>query len=105
MMLFFLQVRPNGRCGCYVTPENIEIRDASLLWGKDTVETQDIIRNQLGDKSVQVACIGISGEKLSFISGIVTDGGRVAARSGLGAVMGEQKAKGLCSYVVIKRFR
>jgi aldehyde:ferredoxin oxidoreductase len=78
---------------CYVTPENIEIRDASLFWGKDTVETQDIIRNQLGDKSVQVACIGISGEKLSFISGIVTDGGRVAARSGLGAVMGSKKLK------------
>jgi aldehyde:ferredoxin oxidoreductase len=82
-----------GPVWVYVTPENIEIKDASLLWGKNTVETQDIIRNQLGDKSVQVACIGISGEKLSFISGIVTDGGRVAARSGLGAVMGSKKLK------------
>ena len=78
---------------CYATAKNIEIRDASLLWGKDTVETQDIIRNELGDKKVQVACIGKSGEKLSFISGIVTDGGRVAARSGLGAVMGSKKLK------------
>jgi aldehyde:ferredoxin oxidoreductase len=72
----------------YVTHENIEIRDASTLWGKDTVETQEIIRNQLGDRNVQVASIGISGEKLSLISGVVTDGGRIAARSGLGAVMG-----------------
>jgi aldehyde:ferredoxin oxidoreductase len=76
-----------------VTPESIEIKDASSLWGKDTVETQDIIRTKLGDMSVQVACIGISGKKLSFISGIVTDGGRVAARSGLGAVMDSKKLK------------
>jgi len=79
----------------YVTHENIEIRDASTLWGKDTVETQEIIRNQLGDRNVQVAGIGISGEKLSLISGVVTDGGRVAARSGLGAVMGSKKLKAL----------
>jgi aldehyde:ferredoxin oxidoreductase len=77
----------------YVTDENIEIRDASTLWGKDTVETQEIIRNQLENRNVQVASIGISGEKISLISGIVTDGGRVAARSGLGAVMGSKKLK------------
>ncbi|MGD2269229.1 MAG: aldehyde ferredoxin oxidoreductase family protein [Desulfobacterales bacterium] len=77
----------------YVTPEKIEIKDASSLWGKDAVETQEIIRNQLGNKRIQVACIGISGEKLSRISGIVTDGGRLAARSGLGALMGSKNLK------------
>jgi len=77
----------------YVSSENIEIRDASTLWGTDTFETQKIIRDQLQDKSVQVASIGISGEKLSLIAGVVTDGGRVAARSGLGAVMGSKKIK------------
>jgi len=77
----------------YITPGGVEIRDGSVLWGKDTVETQEIIREQIGNKSVQVACIGVSGEKLSLISGIVTDGGRLAARSGLGAVMGSKKLK------------
>ena len=79
----------------YVTDDNIEIKDASELWGKDTLETEEIIKSQLGDNSVQVASIGISGERLSLISGIVTDKGRVAARSGLGAVMGSKKLKAI----------
>jgi aldehyde:ferredoxin oxidoreductase len=79
----------------YVTDDNIEIKDASELWGKDTLETEEIIKSQLGDNSVQVASIGISGELLSLISGIVTDKGRVAARSGLGAVMGSKKLKAI----------
>ncbi|MCP4668134.1 MAG: aldehyde ferredoxin oxidoreductase family protein [Deltaproteobacteria bacterium] len=78
-----------------VTDEAIEIKDASALWGKDTLETEEIIRNEQGDKRIQVASIGVSGEKGSLISGIVTDGGRIAARSGLGAVMGGKGLKAL----------
>ena len=40
-----------------------------------------------------VACIGAAGEKLSLIAGISNDGGRMAARSGLGAVMGAKRLK------------
>ena len=40
-----------------------------------------------------MAAIGVAGEKLSLISGVVTEGGRIAARSGLGAVMGSKKLK------------
>ena len=69
-----------------------ELRDADHLWGKDTHATEDILRAELG-KDVEVACIGPSGEKLSLISGIMTDKGRAAARSGLGAVMGSKKLK------------
>jgi aldehyde:ferredoxin oxidoreductase len=79
----------------YITNDNIEIKNALNLWGKDTVETEQIIKSQLDDKGVQVASIGISGERLSLISGIVTDKGRVAARSGLGAVMGSKKLKAI----------
>lgn len=82
-----------GPVWVYITGEGIEIKDASSLWGKDTVETEGLIRNELGDKRVQVASIGVSGEKCSLISGIVTDSGRIAARSGLGAVMGSKKLK------------
>ena len=42
-----------------------------------------------------MACIGPAGEKLSLISGIVNDGGRIAARAGLGAVMGSKRLKAL----------
>ena len=77
----------------YITDEQVEIRDASLLWGKDIIETEDRIKKELDDKKVQVVSIGISGEKCSLISGIATDSGRMAARSGLGAVMGSKKLK------------
>jgi len=40
-----------------------------------------------------VAVIGPAGEKVSLISGVCTDKGRIAARSGLGAVMGVKKLK------------
>ncbi len=76
-----------------VTDNSIEIKDAAGLWGKDTTETEELIREMLGDKKVRVASIGESGEKISLISGIVTDAGRIAARSGLGAVMGSKNLK------------
>ena len=76
-----------------ITDENIEIKDAGSLWGKDIIDTEVALKEELGDQKVQVACIGQSGEKCSLISGIATDGGRMAARSGLGAVMGSKKLK------------
>jgi aldehyde:ferredoxin oxidoreductase len=76
-----------------ITESGIEIKDAGSLWGKDAIETEESIREILGDKKVQVACIGQSGERLSRLAGVVHDGGRIAARSGLGAVMGSKKLK------------
>ncbi|MBL7120313.1 MAG: aldehyde ferredoxin oxidoreductase, partial [Dehalococcoidia bacterium] len=73
-----------------------ELRDASHLWGKDTRETEDTLRKEIGDRSLRVACIGPAGEAQSLISAIITEareGGRAAARSGLGAVMGSKRLK------------
>ena len=79
----------------YINIENgkSELRDASHLWGKDTLETEAMIKRELQDPSTQIACIGPAGEKKSLISCIITDGGRAAARSGLGAVMGSKRLK------------
>jgi aldehyde:ferredoxin oxidoreductase len=69
-----------------------ELRDAGHLWGKDCYETEDALKEELGD-DVESACIGPSGEKVSLLSCIVTRRGAVAGRSGLGAVMGSKKLK------------
>jgi aldehyde:ferredoxin oxidoreductase len=69
-----------------------ELRDADHLWGKDSFETEDILKTELGAKT-RVACIGPSGEKLSLISAVMTNKGRAAGRSGLGAVMGSKRLK------------
>jgi aldehyde:ferredoxin oxidoreductase len=76
----------------YIDNGKAEIRDAAHLWGKDSYETEDMLREEHG-KDVEVACIGPSGEAVSLIAGVVTDKGRLAGRSGLGAVMGSKKLK------------
>jgi aldehyde:ferredoxin oxidoreductase len=68
-----------------------ELRDANHLWGKDTRQTEDMLKAELG-KNAEVACIGPSGENLSLISAVISKT-RTAARSGLGAVMGSKKLK------------
>jgi aldehyde:ferredoxin oxidoreductase len=71
-----------------------EIKDAAKIWGKDSFETEDILRAELG-KDVEVACIGPSGEKLALTAAIMNNKGRAAARSGLAAVMGSKKLKAI----------
>ncbi|MBX5491796.1 MAG: aldehyde ferredoxin oxidoreductase family protein [Chloroflexi bacterium] len=69
------------------------LRDASDLWGRDALETEALLRER--HPGAQVACIGPAGERLSCISGVVNDFGRIAARSGLGAVMGSKRLKAI----------
>jgi len=73
-----------------------ELRDASHLWGKDTYETEDMLKAELG-KGAELVCIGPSAEKLSLISCIIGNRGAAAARSGLGAVMGSKKLKAVAA--------
>lgn len=72
-----------------------ELKSASDIWGKDTTYTDDYLQKKHG-KEFRIACIGPAGETLSLIAGVVTDKGRLAARSGLGAVMGSKKLKAVC---------
>jgi aldehyde:ferredoxin oxidoreductase len=70
----------------------IELRDASHLWGLDSVETDVQLKQEVGHDA-RLVCIGPGGENRSLVAGIVNDGGRLAARSGLGAVMGAKRLK------------
>jgi aldehyde:ferredoxin oxidoreductase len=69
-----------------------ELRDAAGIWGLDTFETEDALRQEHG-KDVHVACIGPAGEKVALIASVMNNKGRAAGRSGLGAVMGSKKLK------------
>ena len=87
----------------YLSIENgqAELRDAKHLWGKDSNETEDILKEAHGEtkgrnaKKVEVACIGVAGENLSLLSAVMNDKGRAAGRSGVGAVMGSKKLKAI----------
>lgn len=89
----FFTGRANQPVWVNIKDQGIEIKEAASLWGGDTVETEEKIKSALGNKKARVATIGVSGEKLSLISGVVTEGGRIAARSGLGALMGSKNLK------------
>jgi len=78
----------------YVDNSGAKIRDASHVWGKDAVLSEEILEKEnFKSKKPSVAVIGTAGEKLSLISGICNDKGRIAARSGVGAVMGSKRLK------------
>ncbi len=71
----------------------IEIRDASKLWGADTFETQELLRDELGDQEVKALTIGVAGENLVRFACVLTSHKNAAGRTGLGAVLGSKKLK------------
>ncbi len=73
----------------------VEFKDATNLWGKDVLETQDAIEAELGERFVRTATIGQAGERLAFVSCIMTDIRNAAGRGGLGAVMGSKNLKSI----------
>jgi len=72
--------------------DRVSIEDAGPLWGLDTWETEERLKER-GGRGAQVLTIGPAGENESLIAAIITDGGRAAARSGLAAVMGAKRLK------------
>lgn len=79
----------------WIDDDSVQIVDASKLVGKSPGETEDAIREELGDYYVRVAAIGLAGEKLSRIACIINDKTRAAGRTGLGAVMGSKNLKAI----------
>lgn len=77
----------------WVQDGRAELRDADYLWGKDTFETQTLIKEELGDLRVRVACIGPAGENRVLLANIIHDHARAAGRGGMGAVMGSKNLK------------
>ena len=81
----------------YIENGKPQLRQAEDLWGKDTNETEDILKERHGEtsgssgKKVEVASIGPAGENLCLLAAIINDKGRAAGRSGVGAVMGSKK--------------
>ncbi|NHI91144.1 MAG: aldehyde ferredoxin oxidoreductase [Candidatus Lokiarchaeota archaeon] len=73
----------------------VEIKDASNIWGHDSFETEDKIRNERGDDGLKIASIGQAGENLVKFASIMNDRGRAAGRNGLGAIMGSKKLKAI----------
>ena len=81
----------------WVRDGQAEIRDASHLWGLNTLESQEQIREELGDKNIRTAQIGPGGEKLVRYACVINDLKHSAGRTGMGAVMGSKNLKAVAT--------
>ncbi|MGB9683700.1 MAG: aldehyde ferredoxin oxidoreductase family protein [Candidatus Bathyarchaeales archaeon] len=79
----------------WIDDDSVQILDASHLWGKSPAETEDTIKEELGDYYIRVAAIGPAGEKLVRIACIINEKTRAAGRCGMGAVMGSKNLKAI----------
>ena len=79
----------------WIDDDSVQLLDAAHLMGKSPSETEDAIKDELGDYYIRVASIGLAGEKLSRIACIINEKTRAAGRTGLGAVMGTKNLKAI----------
>ncbi len=78
----------------YIHDGAAELKDASLVWGKDVFETDEILKKETR-ANASVACIGPAGENLVKFASIINDKHRAAGRNGVGAVMGSKNLKAI----------
>ncbi|MCC7165241.1 MAG: aldehyde ferredoxin oxidoreductase family protein [Anaerolineae bacterium] len=77
----------------YIRDGQVELRDARHLWGKTTHVVEEMLKQELGDKEIEIAQCGIAGEKLVRFAAIINMTSRANGRTGLGAVMGSKNLK------------
>ncbi len=77
----------------HIENDQVEICDASGVWGKTVWETEDILAEKYQDPQMRFASIGQAGETLCRYACVVNDKHRAAGRSGVGAVMGSKNLK------------
>ena len=85
-----------------IDDNNVLIKDAGDLWGKDTFETEKILKADHG-KKFQVVSIGPAGENLVKYACITHAEGFLLGRAGAGTIMGSKKLKAVVVHGAKKR--
>jgi aldehyde:ferredoxin oxidoreductase len=76
----------------FIDDERVQFNDATYLLGKGTFETEEAIREKLGDDQIRSCTIGPCGENLVRYANVTNDG-RQAGRTGHGMLWGHKKLK------------
>lgn len=81
----------------YITiiDDQVEINDASHLWGHTTGFVQQAIRKEHNEPNMRIAQIGVAGENLVKFACITNDLAHFYGRSGMGAVMGSKMLRAI----------
>jgi len=80
----------------WIDDDDVQLRDASFLFGKKTTETVRAIKRDVGDPDAHIACIGTAGDNVVRFANIMSDN-RTAGKTGMGAVMGSKKLKAIAA--------
>ena len=80
----------------HISDAGVEFQPALDIWGKTAYQVEQVLRPRIGSKA-KIATIGPAGEKLVAITSVIFDPpiSRVAARGGVGAVMGSKNLKAI----------
>ncbi|MBC8424388.1 aldehyde dehydrogenase [bacterium] len=78
----------------WIHDDKVELRDARHLMGLGTLESAEVIRQELEQPNAAVSSIGLAGENRVFFASI-EQGRSSASRLGLGAVMGDKNLKAI----------
>ncbi|MFC1864306.1 aldehyde ferredoxin oxidoreductase family protein [Chloroflexota bacterium] len=81
----------------WVHDDDVQIRNATHLWGMDVPEANRRIKEELGYMDVETACIGQTGENLVGFADIQVSGHRAAGRAGGGCVFGSKNLKAIAA--------
>jgi len=79
----------------WICDDDVEIRDASHLWGKDVWETDKTIKKECNDYETQTLIIGQAGEKRVAVACPICNLTRAPGACGMGAVMGAKNLKAI----------
>jgi len=91
-----IQGRADHPVYLYVHDGEVEVRDATSLWGLNTQQAQKAVQEKTSAKT-SVACIGPAGENRIPFAAIMNDKDRAAGRGGMGAVMGAKNLKAVAA--------
>ncbi len=78
-----------------IRDDDVQVIDATSLWGLSVRETNAAIKRDLSDPGIRVACIGPAGEHCVPFAAIMLSVYHAAARGGVGAVMGAKRLKAI----------
>ncbi len=79
----------------HISDQGVELGDASDLWGLESYAAEDALLERAGGDDPQALVIGPAGENLVGFACIKNNYWRSAGRTGLGAVMGSKRLKGI----------
>lgn len=79
----------------WIDDETVRVMRNEKLKGRGCLETEGIIKKELGDPMVKIALVGPAGENLVRFACVSSDWSRNAGRTGMGAVLGSKNIKAI----------